>query len=78
MDQRFAKRVADGSPALDARWCELSKEKKTSRKKSFMMKNTRAVRPNASPIMVTSPVQCSPVVVGGCNRSGQYVVNNEV
>ena len=60
MDQRFARRVADGSPALDARWCELSKEKKkTSRRKSFMMKECHTVWPIASPTLVTSPVQCS-------------------
>ena len=35
MDQRFARRVADGSPALDARWCELSKEKKNLAQEEF-------------------------------------------
>ena len=78
MDQRVARRVADGSPALDARWCELSKEKKqTSRKKSFMMKNTHTVWPIASPTLVTSPVQCSPFIVGRCNRSRRNVVDNK-
>ena len=33
--------------------------------------------PIASPILITSPVQCSPFVVGRCNRSGRYVANSE-
>ena len=54
------------------------KKKQTSRKKSFMVENTHTVWPIASPILVTSPVQCSPLVVGRCNRSRRYVVNNEI
>mmetsp|Transcript_95234 Transcript_95234/g.149947 ORF Transcript_95234/g.149947 Transcript_95234/m.149947 type:complete len:249 (+) Transcript_95234:1103-1849(+) len=33
--------------------------------------------PMASPILMASPVQCSPFVVGRCNKSGRYLANNE-
>ena len=54
------------------------RKKKPRCKKSFMMKNTHTVRPNASPI---SGHITSAVLSGSCVKvqqlSGQYVVNNE-
>lgn len=31
-----------------------------------------------SPILMPSPVQCSPLVVGKCSRSGRYFANSEL
>ena len=31
----------------------------------------------ASPILMPSPVQCSPLVVGRCRRSGRYLASRE-
>merc|ERR1719221_1503679 len=33
--------------------------------------------PTASPILIASPVQCSPFVVGKCNKSGRYFARRE-
>ena len=33
---------------------------------------------STSPILIPSPVQCSPLVVGRCSRSGLYCANNEL